>query len=387
MKTNRFVAVLLGPALFAVLGFIMRPDPAAAGQIKPGGGADGVPVVHNPKRPVPVPGQPGTLVLKPDLLIGRESGDENYMFSELRSVQVDDQDNVYALDMKEIKVRVFDKTGKHLRTFGKKGKGPGEIDTPMRMEMTPAGQLVIEDFGSGKFVFFSLDGAVIKEIPLGKYQFLIRFKLNSQGQIYADTRTYDETKSVSELIRFSPDFKPMATLASFQDKRTPYVATPFSPAFGLQLTSRGELVLTIGDTDKYEFTVMRADGTPIRKIIKDYDPVDVAGPAKERLEKEYSPGSLPPNYKVQLPGHFPAIYYFIIDDRDRLFVRTYEYEEKPDGPWLFYDVFDAEGRYLTRFSLPEREMAFNSKKNKLYCMIQENEDGFPQVKRYDMTWK
>jgi hypothetical protein len=387
MKTKRFVAVLLGPALFAVWGLIIRPDAAAAGQAKPGGGADGVPVVRIPKKPAPAPGLPSTLVLKPDLVIGRESGDENYMFSELRSVQVDDQGNIYALDMKEVNVRVFDRTGRHLRTFGKKGKGPGEIDAPLRMEMTPAGQLVIEDFGSGKFVFFSLDGTCVKEIPLGKYQFLIRFKFDSQGRIYADTRTFDETKSVSEMIKFSPDFKPLATLASFEEKRVPRVIVPFSPAFALQLTSKDELVLAILQTDKYEFTVMSADGTPIRRIVKDYDPVEVAGKAKDRLVEEYKQESFPPGYTVQLPGHFPAAYYFIVDDRDRLLVRTYEYEEKPDGPWLFYDVFDAEGRYLTRLSLPEREMAFVSKKNKLYCMIQENEDGFPQVKRYDMTWK
>jgi len=32
-------------------------------------------------------------------------------------------------------------------------------------------------------------------------------------------------------------------------------------------------------------------------------------------------------------------------------------------------------------------MVFITKKNKLYCMVQENEEGLPQVKRCDMTWK
>jgi hypothetical protein len=386
MNIKHSCTILLGILALAVLsaGALMGP---AGGQKIAISSEGGVTVVHNPVKPTPPAGALSTLVLKNDLTIGRESGDENYMFSELRSVQVDDQENIYALDMKEINVRVFDKTGRHLRTFGKKGKGPGEIDTPLRMEMTPGGKLVVEDFGSAKFVFFSLDGAVVKEIPLGKYQFLIRFKFNSQGNVYADARTYDETKSVSELIKFSPDFKPLVTIASFEDKRVPRVVAPFSPSFALQLTSKGELVLAIVQTDKYEFTVMSADGKPVRKIVKDYDPVKVAGAAKDRLLKDNSPENLPPGYTVQIPGYFPAMYYFIIDDRDRLFVRTYEYEEKEDGPWLFYDVFDAEGRYVARFSLPEREMAFIVKKNKLYCMVQENEDGFPQVKRYDMTWR
>lgn len=386
MKIKYSLTILLAMSVLAAFSASLLPG-SGGGQKVTISNEGGVTVVHNPLKPVPPAGAPSTLVLKPDLTIGRESGDESYMFSELRSVQVDDQENIYALDMKEVNVRVFDKSGRHLRTFGKKGKGPGEIDTPLRMEMTPGGTLVIEDFGGAKFVFFSLDGTVAKEIPLGKYQFLIRFKFNTRGEIYADARTYDETKSVSELIKFSPDFKPLATLASFEDKRLPRVVTPFSPAFVLQLTSKGELVLAIGETEKYEFTVMSADGKPVRKIVKEYEPVKVAGAAKDRLVKEYSQESIPPGYSVQMPGHFPAVYYFIIDDKDRLFVRTYEHEEKADGPWFFYDVFDAEGRYLTRFSLPEREMVFTSKKNKLYCMVQENEEGFPQVKRYDMTWR
>lgn len=32
-------------------------------------------------------------------------------------------------------------------------------------------------------------------------------------------------------------------------------------------------------------------------------------------------------------------------------------------------------------------MVFISKKNKLYGMVQESEEGIPQVKRYDMAWK
>lgn len=389
MKFRVWGAIVLGLLSFTGLAVGSRPG-SAAGQkilIKT---EDGVPVVYNPKKPAPPAGGPSSLTLKHDLTIGRELGDENYMFSELRSVQVDDQENIYALDMKEIKVRVYDKSGKHLRTFGNKGKGPGEIDTPLRMEMTPEKNLVIEDFASAKFVFFSLEGACVKEIPLGKYQFLIRFKFNSQGNIYADARTYDETKSVSELIKFSPDFKPLATVASFEasTRRAPRALTAFSPAFSLQVTGKDNLIWTITQTDKYEFTVMNADGKTIRRIVKDYDPIKITGAIKDKLiEDSFGEQGIPAGYTFDVPSHLPAVYYFIIDDQDRLFVRTYEFEEKGDGPWFYYDVFDAEGRHVTRFCLPEREMIFVSKKNKLYCMVQESEEGIPQVKRYDMTWK
>ncbi len=54
---------------------------------------------------------------------------------------------------------------------------------------------------------------------------------------------------------------------------------------------------------------------------------------------------------------------------------------------FWHDVFDAQGRCFTRFTLPGGEMLFIVKKNKLYVMIKENEDGIPLVKRYGMELK
>lgn len=55
--------------------------------------------------------------------------------------------------------------------------------------------------------------------------------------------------------------------------------------------------------------------------------------------------------------------------------------------WPYNDVFDAEGRYIAKFCHPRREMIFTAKKNKIYCMVQESEEGIPLVKRYSMVWK
>jgi len=95
---------------------------------------DDVTIVHNPKEPAKVPGAPKSLTLEEDLCIGLESGDEDYMFAELRSVQVDKDEDIIVLDWKYNVVKVFDKNGKHIRTFGKHGQGPGEIQGPSRSE-------------------------------------------------------------------------------------------------------------------------------------------------------------------------------------------------------------------------------------------------------------
>ena len=347
---------------------------------------NGVTVVYNPKNPAPPPGSPKSLTLYPDLTIGDQPGDENYIFSELRSIQVDEQENIYALDMKEIKIKVFDKNGKFIRSFGTKGQGPGEIGMPIRMEMTPSGNLVIYDMGNNKFIFFSLDGTCLRELQTGKYWSLIRFKIDSTGCIYADTRTYEETRMSSELKKFSADFKPLLTVAAFTEERNPRIITPFSTSFAIQRRQDDSLIWM--NTTKYEFTVVDGQGKPLKKIIRDWAPVKITDAIKERMTKEDLGGrALPPGYKYEVPGHFPPVYYFTNDDQDRLYVCTYAYEEKEDDYWPYYDVLDAEGRYIAKFIHPRRELIFAIKKDKLYCMVQESEEGIPLVKRYSMVWK
>ena len=96
---------------------------------------DGIQVVYNPKQPAPPPGTPKKLILTPEFTIGEEEvGD--YMFAEIRTIQVDDDQNIYVLDTKEICVKIFDKNGKCTRVFGKKGQGPGEWQNPWQMSGT-----------------------------------------------------------------------------------------------------------------------------------------------------------------------------------------------------------------------------------------------------------
>ena len=66
---------------------------------------DGVTIVRNPMEPVRMPGGPTGLVLEKNLRIGIGEGDENYMFAEVRAVQVDNQDNIYVLDTKLINIK------------------------------------------------------------------------------------------------------------------------------------------------------------------------------------------------------------------------------------------------------------------------------------------
>jgi len=101
------------------------------------------------------------------------------------------------------------------------------------------------------------------------------------------------------------------------------------------------------------------------------------------LQKENSqPTGLRRN--IEFPKYYPVASGLFIDEQNRIYVRTFE---KDDKGGLYHDVFDSEGRYISRFSINENEKVVVINNNKIYCIIKESEEGIPLVKRYRIEWK
>ena len=337
----------------------------------------GVTVVRNPKVPVPQPSGPSKLVLTQDLVIGKEEAGGSSLFGELRSLGVDGQGNIWTLDWEDDKVRVFDKTGRLISTFGKKGQGPEEWENPVRMVVAPDGTGVILD--TRKLSFFSLDGRCLKEVSTAKAR-MSRFKIDSRGTIYADEMAFYE-KLMLKLVKYDPALTPLATLAEVEEPFKTGAISPFPILLYCHVTADDRLIWMANS--KYEFHVLSPEGKPLRKIIKDHERVKITEADKNRiLDERY--GDAPFRSQIVFPDVFPPVFFFIGDPEGHLYAQTYETDEKGG---LLYDVFDTEGRCITRFSLPREEMPFVVKMDKLYALIQEDADGVPLVKRYVMEWK
>lgn len=68
--------------------------------------------------------------------IGVETGDPMLVFGEIADVAVDAAGNIYVLDAYERQVRVFDSTGGHRQTVGRRGAGPGEFRVPRALAVS-----------------------------------------------------------------------------------------------------------------------------------------------------------------------------------------------------------------------------------------------------------
>lgn len=101
-------------------------------------GPDGVQeIVSRARRPLPPPWR-----LIEELVIGVEYGDDDYMIRAPRNFTVLDNGTIVLLDDNPMQLRVYDRDGTYLRSFGQTGQGPTDLQIPWRVEATtlmPAG--------------------------------------------------------------------------------------------------------------------------------------------------------------------------------------------------------------------------------------------------------
>ncbi len=342
---------------------------------------NGIQVVYNPKNPVPPPGAPKEIIHKEDLCIGDEEGIEDFMFSQIRSVQVDEEENIYVLDSKEVCIKVSDKNGRHIRTFGKRGQGPGELQSPTRMHLTAEKEILIYDPMNRRLSYFSLDGECRRETSTGKYS-LQRTIPDSKGNIITQLLNPGD-KFVYEIKKFDSSLNPVFAIEAIEEELTPYVLNMVSPTLNVRVMKNDDIAW--GYSSKYEIFIVSPDGKTTRKIVKDYDPVKITEEEKEEMIKDtFGEQGAPPQYKLRFPKNHYPYYFFICGEDGRIYVRTYKKDKEGN---FSYDVFDPEGRYIAKFSLPGIDFLYVIKKNKMYSMVWEDEKGIPVVKRYSVTWK
>lgn len=93
--------------------------------------------------------------------------DENYMFGSINDVEVDSWGNIYVLDGKMTRIVKFDRDGKFILRFGKKGQGPGEFGFPESMVLDSDCNIYV--LSSGKVLVFDENGKYLQSFPYNFY--------------------------------------------------------------------------------------------------------------------------------------------------------------------------------------------------------------------------
>ena len=340
---------------------------------------DGVTVVNNPIAPLY--GE-DALELEEDLSIGEAEGREQYMFSNATSVALDGSDNIYVLDSKEAHIKVYNNQGAYLRTLGKKGQAPGEFQGPRDLTITPQGEILVNDSSARLLKFCDLEGNQLRQVSHARYWSFTRPQADSAGEILGGYGIIgDKGIFTQHIVKFTETLDEKFTVSTVEIARNPV----FNPYFARQhwtQDQKGQIIW--GFPVKYELYVESPEGARRKTIRKDYNPVPITEEEKEKWVEDFYGGeqNIPPDVKVVWDEFRHAFQHLSVDDQGRIFVQTYEIDEETGKS--IYDVFDSEGRFVTRIGLRSQPLAW--KNGRLYT-VEEDEDGYQYVKRYKAIWK
>ena len=347
---------------------------------------DGVTIVKNPKEPMY--GQ-DVFNLEGDLTLGKKEGSEGYLFERVRNVDIDKNDNIYVLDYKALQIKIFDKNGELIRTFGREGQGPGEMQYANFIQITSKEEVMVYDPRTKRLLFFSMEGKYLRQTSTAKIAYpILPIRLDSRGELTALIVPPPPMGGI-ELKKFDSNLD-LLMMISKTEKDDSYLRSErkgWQPDLLCAVTQNDNIVWAY--PKKYEFHVLSPEGKLKRKIIKDHKPISVTQEDRERFLEGYerSLSRLPrPRSRIIFPNYFPAFNDISIDEKGRIFIRTYESVKNKDNSFYF-DVFDSEGKYIAKIPISVKlNSASVWKNNKLYT-IEEDEEGFQMVKRYKATWK
>src|SRR4029077_7376794 len=121
--------------------------------------------------------------------------------------------NLYVADL-EPAIRVISPTGKPIRSWGKSGSGPGELDFGTGVAGIGVGKdglVYVADSGNRRVQVFKSDGTFVRQFGTfgsgsGQFVGLSAVMVDGQGNVYAD----DDAQMT--LTKFAPAGKPLWTI-------------------------------------------------------------------------------------------------------------------------------------------------------------------------------
>lgn len=335
----------------------------------------GVTVIKNPKDPI---FQTDIFHLEEEIAIGAKERIDGYMFSRIKSFSVDEKERIFILDNIEPHIKVFSRNGNYVNSFGEKGQGPGEMQNPQYIQITPDKELMVYDSRNRRFTFFSLMGNYKRQLSSANVTFYPNIKIDSRGNFTGITYS----KKGIELKKYSPKLEQSLSISSIDEWSDDWLILPF---YYFSLTKKDYIVW--GYSNKYELQILSPEGKIVMKILKEHTPLRITKERREEYIDWATDGKgLQQNEKIKYQKYYLPFMNLSIDDEGRIFVGTYE-KAKNKKDHFYFDVFNSSGKFIAKIPIKIGiEGKHIWKKEKLY-VINEKEDGYQIVRRYKVIWK
>ena len=325
---------------------------------------DNVKVINNSNSP-----RHGKIIykLEEELTIGEEYENDNYIFHMPFDIKVTDNGTIYVFDLGYVRIQVYDKYGKYLRTIGKEGQGPGEINISISFDITNNGEIVITDRHNTRISILDTNGVYIKSFRIMGKLYSMFTDLNDY--IYFAKEFHDGKNIMMNIYRYDTDGKEILNYGKFmadqlilvkQGNKFNSIRTIFEPTTVWAVSKEGRLYT--GLSNKYLINVYSPNGKLAFQISRDH---------KRVLNK------LKNKEKFSQSDYFPVFHrQFLFDDNNNLWIQIFHNEDKLKH---IYDIFSNEGIYIKQVIV--EHPIFYLSKGKMYSIF-ESDDGIKMIKRY-----
>ena len=196
---------------------------------------------------------------------------------------------------------------------------------------------------------------------------------------------FGENKMFMEYKKYDKDLNPMFSLAKVEFP----LPIPGSGnkmnlidmLIGFQFDKDGNVFF--GRNKDYEIEIFSPSGKHIRTIKKDFKPEKVTQEDINEILEQIPNNTPGVNIRdlFEFPKLFPPFQSFVLDEENRLFVRTYT-KGKVKREYVI-DIFDKEGVFISQLTT---KVDFRIWKNNKVYSVEENEDGYKILKRYGYSW-
>lgn len=220
---------------------------------------------------------------------GKETDEESFYAVGSTMIGVDAARRIYVLDHSGNRVIVFDADGRHVRTMGGEGAGPGEMRFPITLSVAPDGTVHVFDIAKRGFVRFGPDGNVLDEerVTITPGNGAARF-VGSGLVVPIRDLDVEHGTDRRELILVTG-----ADTAAFATVERPAGGSITLTSCGMQMMGVGPVfepdlrwsgfggTVAVTSATEYDVTVYR-DGTPVQVLRRSIAPVPATPEAAER---------------------------------------------------------------------------------------------------------
>ena len=331
---------------------------------------NGIKTISNPDYP-----KEGVydLALEEKFTLGKEADNSKYIFAMPISIKLDKNNNLYVLDWDSYKFFVFNNEGKYLRSFGRKGEGPGDFDLPAYFDITGDNKLILCDARNMRICYLDstgkYTGGTIISTP-GE------IRLDSRDNIYLATSAFEKGKLTNEIqeIKTTNTIKKLDTSNNQWTDIGPFAGATEMISSTMMVSGGNVFYWTITPSDgiitglmnSYEFTFRDNTGKPTYKINRKFSPF---------VNPYFKEGSKKSRYLSAFTGKN------IFDDKGNFWVNVnngYEPEK------YIYDIYSPDGVFQKQvFS----KYLINIIKGDLAYSILRSDKELPYVKAFMYSLK